>query len=47
MNTMNNCCSVGVDIDCYPNFPASPIVTPTPTDSIGKTKSEYISQSFI
>ena len=46
MNTMNNCCSDVVDIDCYPNFLASPIVSRTPTDSLGKTKSEYINQNF-
>ena len=43
---MKNCCTVVADNDCYPNFSASPIVSPTPTDSISKTKSEYISQSF-
>ena len=43
---MNNCYSDVADIDCYLNFPASLIVSPTPTDSLGKTKSKYISQSF-
>ena len=43
---MNNYCTVVADNDCYPNFPASPIVSPTPTDSLSKTKSEYINQSL-
>ena len=43
---MNNCYSDVADIDWYPNYPTSLIVSPTPTDLLGKTKSKYISQSY-
>ena len=43
---MNNCCSDVADIDCHPDSLSSPVALPIPTDSLGKTKPEYISQSF-
>ena len=36
----NDCCSDIADIDCHPVSPSSPIVLPTPTDTLGKTKSK-------
>ena len=36
----NDCCSDIADIGCYPASSSSPIVSPTPTDTLGKTKSE-------
>lgn len=44
---MNNCCSDAADIDCYLNFSASPIVSPTPTDSLGKNTLVNILNSFL
>ena len=36
----NDCCSDIYDIGCHPSFPYSPLVSPTPTDTLGKTKSD-------
>ena len=40
----NDCCSDIDDIGCSPTSP-SPIVYPTPTDILGKTKSEDHTES--
>ena len=37
---MNDCCSDIADIGCHPASSASPIVSPTSTGALGKTKSE-------
>ena len=45
----NDCCSDIADIGCYPAYSFFPIVSPTPTDTLGKTKSKIvqdISHSF-
>ena len=36
----NDCCSDIADIGCYPVSSASPIVSPTSTGALGKTKLE-------
>ena len=36
----NDCCSDIADIGCHPAFSSSPIDLPTPTDTLGKKKSE-------
>ena len=36
----NDCCDDIADIGCYPDSSSSPIVLPTPTDTLGKTKSK-------
>ena len=35
-----NCCSDIADIGCHPPYSFSPIVSPSPTDAFGKTKSD-------
>ena len=37
---VNDCCSDIADIGCHPVSYTSSIVSPTPTDTLGKTKSE-------
>ena len=39
---MNDCCSDIADIGCHPaySYSSSPIFLPTPTDTLGKNKSE-------
>ena len=37
-----DCCSDVADIGCYPAYLSSIIVSPTPTDTLSKRKSEYI-----
>ena len=37
---LNDCCSDLLDMGCYPASSSSPIVSPTPTDKLGKKKSE-------
>ena len=39
-HSYNDCCDDIDDIDCYPVSSSSPIVSPTPTDTLGKTKSK-------
>ena len=39
-HTSNDCCSDITDIGCYPTTSSFPIVSPTPTDTLGKMKSE-------
>ena len=36
----NDCCNDIADIGCHPAFSLSPTVSHTPTDTLGKTKSE-------
>ena len=36
----NDCCSDIADIGCLPPYSSSPMVSPTPTDTHGKTKFE-------
>ena len=36
----NDCCSDIADIGCHPAFLSSILASPTPTDTLGKTKSE-------
>ena len=36
----NDCCHDIANISCYPSSRSSPIVLPTPTDTLGKTKSK-------
>ena len=36
----NDCCSDIADIGCYPVSSTSPLFSPTPTDTLGRTKSE-------
>ena len=47
----NDCCSDIIDIGCYPASLSSSIVSPTPTDTPGKTKLErhaiHLSQIFL
>ena len=43
---LNNCCNDIADIGCHPTSSSSPTVSHTPTDTLGKTKSEYINHSF-
>ena len=50
-HTWNDCCSDIADIGCHPAYSTSPTVSPTPTDILGKTKSEahaiHYSHSFL
>ena len=39
-HTFNDCCSDIADIGCHSASSSSPIVSLTPTDTLGKTKSE-------
>ena len=39
-HNVNNCCDDVADIGCHPDYSSSPMVSPTPTDTLGKTKSE-------
>ena len=41
----NDCCSDIADIGCYPISSSSPTISHTPTDTLGKIKSEYINNS--
>ena len=46
----NDCCSDIDDFGCYPAYSSFPIVSPTPNDTLGKTKSKIvqdISHTFI
>ena len=36
---INDCCSDIADIGCHPTTSSSPIVSPTPIDTLGKTVS--------
>ena len=36
----NDCCNDIADIGCHPISPSSPTVSPTPTNTLGKTKLE-------
>ena len=49
--TANDCCKDIADIGCYPASLSSSIVSPTPTDTPGKTKLErhaiHLSQIFL
>ena len=38
----NDCCSDIADIGCYPASSSYPIVSPTPTDTLGKTNKKDI-----
>ena len=38
-HTFNDCCSDITDIGCHPVTSSSPIVSPTPIDTLGKKKS--------
>ena len=42
----NDCCSDVADIGCHSASSSSSIISPTPTDTLGKKKSKYINQSF-
>ena len=36
----DDCCNDVTDIGCHPDYSSSPMVSPTPTNTLGKTKSE-------
>ena len=40
----NDCCNDVTNIGCHPHSSISPMVSPTPTDTLGKTKQELMQQ---